>query len=66
MSMTGALSTLRRLVRHDDGQDLTEYGLLMLLVAVVAISSVKAFGDVTIANVWTPAETLAARLADLF
>ena len=64
--MTGALRKLRRLVRHDDGQDLTEYGLLMLLIAVVAMSSVKAFGDFTVANVWTPAETLAARLAGLF
>jgi Flp pilus assembly pilin Flp len=64
--MTGSLRKLRRLVRHDDGQDLTEYGLLMLLIAVVAISSVKALGDFTVANVWTPAETLATRLADLF
>ena len=64
--MTWVVNVTRRLVRHDEGQDLTEYGLLMLLIAVVAISSVKALGDFTVTNVWEPAETLAIRLAGLF
>lgn len=42
---------LRRIVLQDSGQDLLEYGLLMALIAVTAITGVKAVGD-TITNVF--------------
>jgi pilus assembly protein Flp/PilA len=35
----------RRLARTDEGQDLAEYGLLMALIAVVAITAVSALGQ---------------------
>jgi len=31
--------------RSDDGQDLLEYGLLMALIAILAIGAVAALGD---------------------
>jgi Flp pilus assembly pilin Flp len=37
-------TTVRRLVSCDDGQDLMEYGLLMALIAVVAIAAVSSLG----------------------
>lgn len=36
---------LRRFVRADEGQDLLEYGLLAVLIAVVAIVGVNAVGS---------------------
>jgi Flp pilus assembly pilin Flp len=41
----GVAALLRRLCRDDSGQDLTEYGLLAALVAVVAISAVTQVGE---------------------
>jgi Flp pilus assembly pilin Flp len=38
------VQTLRSRVRRDHGQDLMEYGLLMALIAVVAIAGVKTLG----------------------
>ncbi|MGA2983202.1 MAG: Flp family type IVb pilin [Terriglobia bacterium] len=32
---------LKRLWQQDDGQDLVEYGLLLFLVALVAVASMK-------------------------
>ena len=47
------LGRMRRL-RNDEAQDLIEYGLLMALIAVVAIGAVTVLGD-TINNVfWEP------------
>lgn len=40
-----AKRTLRRLVLHDSGQDLMEYGLLMFLIAIVAVTGVSALGS---------------------
>ncbi len=37
--------TLKRWVRDDRGQDLTEYALLALMIAVAAITGVTAVGD---------------------
>lgn len=34
----------RRLVREDSGQDLAEYGLLVALIAIVAVLGVTTFG----------------------
>ena len=44
--MTAGFRTavLRRLCRDDGGQDLIEYGLLVCLVALVAVSAVSEVG----------------------
>ena len=34
----------RNLLREDSGQDLAEYGLLVALIAIVAVIGVTAFG----------------------
>ncbi len=34
----------RKLLREDSGQDLAEYGLLVALIAIVAVIGVTAFG----------------------
>lgn len=39
-------TTLKQWVRDERGQDLIEYGLLALMIAVAAISGVTALGDV--------------------
>jgi Flp pilus assembly pilin Flp len=38
------VQTLRSRIQRDHGQDLMEYGLLMALIAVVAIVGVKTLG----------------------
>lgn len=45
-----------RLVRKEDGQDLLEYGLLAVLIAVVAIVGVTSVGNVVNDVLW---ETIA-------
>jgi Flp pilus assembly pilin Flp len=45
--MSRALATIGHLLRHDDGQDLTEYGLLAGLIAVVAIAAITSVGGAT-------------------
>lgn len=35
------METLRMLWQDDQGQDITEYALLMVLIALVAIASIK-------------------------
>jgi Flp pilus assembly pilin Flp len=47
---------LRGLWRDESGQDLTEYALLMVLIALVAIASMKALGT-TVSNVFSNAAT---------
>jgi Flp pilus assembly pilin Flp len=39
------LAIAERLVLSDDGQDLVEYGLVMLLIAVAAMTAVKTLGQ---------------------
>ena len=36
---------LRRFVREEEGQDLTEYGLLVAFIAFIVIAGVTLFGD---------------------
>jgi Flp pilus assembly pilin Flp len=36
---------VRRLVRHDEGQDLLEYGLLVVLIAILAMGAVSTLGN---------------------
>jgi pilus assembly protein Flp/PilA len=45
---------MRRLYREEDGQDLTEYALLIFLVALVAITTMKTLGS-TISQVFANA-----------
>jgi Flp pilus assembly pilin Flp len=44
---------VRRLVRHDDGQDLLEYGLVAVLIALTAIAAVTALGQTIVDVFWT-------------
>ena len=47
---------LNRLWKEEEGQDLTEYALLMVLIALVAIASMKTLGT-TVSNVFSNAAT---------
>lgn len=49
--MTQVFSAIGRLVRRDEGQDLMEYGLLVALIALVAMVGVTTLGD-TIYNLF--------------
>jgi Flp pilus assembly pilin Flp len=52
--MKRVLAAVSHLVRRDDGQDLLEYGLLAVLIAVVVIAGITSLGS-TITNVfWQP------------
>ena len=42
--MNRMLPAIGRLVRDDDGQDLLEYGLLAVLIAVVCVAGVSTLG----------------------
>jgi Flp pilus assembly pilin Flp len=58
----GAVVTLvhRLVFRHDDGQDLMEYGLLVALIAIVVISVVTAVGTTVNTVFW---ETFSSAIA---
>jgi pilus assembly protein Flp/PilA len=43
--MQRLIAVLGSLARHDDGQDLLEYGLLMALIAIVALGAVTFLGN---------------------
>jgi len=45
---------LRRLWKEEEGQDLTEYGLLLLFIALVSIAVVQGLGSV-VKNVFSNA-----------
>jgi len=45
---------LTRLWKEEEGQDLTEYGLLLLLIALVAITVVQGLGN-AVKNVFSNA-----------
>lgn len=53
-----AVAMLRRIAaarfrRSEEGQDLLEYGLLMALIAVIAIGAVTALGSTVNTVFWT-------------
>jgi len=48
------MAALNRFVARDDGQDLVEYGLLVVLIAVIAIAGVSFLGNAVSAVLWTP------------
>jgi Flp pilus assembly pilin Flp len=45
---------VQRLIRDDDGQDLIEYGLLVVLVAAAAILAVGTVGATVARVLWFP------------
>jgi len=47
-------NVLRGLWKDESGQDLTEYALLMVLIALVAVASMKTLGT-TVSNVFSNA-----------
>jgi len=47
---------LSRLWREEEGQDLTEYGLLLLFIAMLSIAVIQGLGS-AVANVFTNAST---------
>ena len=49
--MTTLQTRLRRLLAETSGQDLLEYGMLVALIAIVAVGGVTAVGNV-VANVF--------------
>jgi Flp pilus assembly pilin Flp len=50
--MQHVIATLDNLVRREQGQDLLEYGLLMALIAVVAIGAVSVLGNTIYQLFW--------------
>jgi len=48
------MQTLKRLWNDEQGQDLTEYALLVVLISLVAIASMQTMGA-TISDVFTAA-----------
>lgn len=53
---------IRRLWREEQGQDLTEYALLMVLVALAALTSMKTLAN-TVSNVFSNAASTFASVA---
>ncbi len=47
-------ATLKRLWKEEEGQDLTEYALLMVLIALIAVASMQKLGQ-TVSNVFSNA-----------
>jgi pilus assembly protein Flp/PilA len=50
--MAQMVTTIRRLLRDDDGQDLIEYGLLVALIAFVAVAGVTSVGNTILSVFW--------------
>jgi Flp pilus assembly pilin Flp len=48
------MCAVRRLVRHEDGQDLLEYGLLAVLIAVFVIGGISALSTTVNSVLWQP------------
>jgi len=47
-----ALKTIEGFRRSEDGQDLLEYGLLMALIAVIAIGAISTVGNTINSVFW--------------
>ena len=48
------VNIMKRLWKDEEGQDLVEYGLLLLLVALAAIASMRVIGN-AISNIFSSA-----------
>jgi pilus assembly protein Flp/PilA len=59
MKMIKLIELISRMIRREEGQTLTEYGLLLFFIAVVAILAVTTVG----ANVTTMFENIAQQLS---
>jgi Flp pilus assembly pilin Flp len=47
------VAVTRRFLRQQEGQDLMEYGLLMALIAIIAMGAVSRVGNVVNNVFWT-------------
>jgi Flp pilus assembly pilin Flp len=52
--MARLLEAVRRLIDEEDGQDLLEYGLLAVLIAVVLVSTLGTLGNTVLTVFWQP------------
>ena len=52
--MSALVTVVSRLVVRDDGQDLMEYGLLIVLIAIVALAAVTTLGNTINTVLWQP------------
>jgi Flp pilus assembly pilin Flp len=52
--MDRLLDAVRRLIEDEDGQDLLEYGLLAVLIAVVVVSTLGTLGNTINTVFWQP------------
>jgi Flp pilus assembly pilin Flp len=51
--MAKIATTIKRLVRRDNGQDLLEYGFLAALIAIVAMVGITAVGNTLYTVFWS-------------
>ena len=51
--MAAMCTAIQRLLQHEGGQDLLEYGLLAALIAVVAVVSVGSVGNAIYTVFWS-------------
>jgi len=61
--MDAVLTLVHRLVRARDGQDLMEYGLLVALIAIVAMVVVGTVGDTINSAFWETFNSVIASAA---
>jgi Flp pilus assembly pilin Flp len=52
--MQAVVAMIYRLVVRNDGQDLTEYGLLAALIAIVALAAITTVGETIKTVLWVP------------
>lgn len=50
--MQNTVALLRGLVKEDEGQDLIEYAVLVVLIAVVAVGAVATLGTTIYTTFW--------------
>ena len=50
--MKQVITAIRRLVLHEEGQDLVEYGLLAALIAIAAVAGLSAVGGTVYTVFW--------------
>lgn len=48
-----ALSVIQKFRRRDEGQDLLEYGVLVALIAIVALGAIQALGNTVLTVFWS-------------
>lgn len=52
--MTRVLTATRRFLASTQGQDLTEYAILVALIAIVAVGAVTTLGQTVYNVLWVP------------